>query len=236
LVKSIASNGQAGLHNLVSWKGLLYFAAFDAQGNPGLWKSDGSPDGTLAVTNFAGEAAADAIGQIAAAGDSLFLAIVRGPDLELWKSDGSPAGTSRIKSFPAEFDLSRLPAFTYANQTLFFIANDGSGGLQLWKSDGTPAGTQVVRAINPGGNAIEISYQQAFQPRLLVAVGKLVFFAADDGIHGVELWQSDGSLDGTQMVADLSPGSNNSNPDNLTRVGPSLFFSVNAGGLMVYTP
>jgi ELWxxDGT repeat protein len=236
LVKSIASNGQAGLHNLVAWKGLLYFAAFDAQGSPGLWKCDGTPDGTVMVTSFAGEVPADAIGQIAAAGDSLFLAIVRGPNLELWKSDGSAAGTTRIRSFPAEFDLSRLPAFTYTNHTLFFIANDGSSGLQLWKSDGTLAGTQIVRTINSSGSALEITYQQAFQPHLLVPVGSKVFFAADDGVHGVELWQSDGSLDGTQLVADLSPGSKNSDPDNLISVGTSLFFSVNDGGLMVYTP
>jgi large repetitive protein len=33
-----------------------------------------------------------------------------------------------------------------------------------------------------------------------------VFFAASDGVHGRELWESDGTSEGTRMVADLAPG------------------------------
>ena len=36
------------------------------------------------------------------------------------------------------------------NGTLFFTANDGSGGTELWKSDGTAAGTVLVKDICPG--------------------------------------------------------------------------------------
>ena len=41
--------------------------------------------------------------------------------------------------------------------------------------------------------------------------GKL-FFQADDGIHGVELWESDGTATGTAMVKDINPGSSDSMP------------------------
>ena len=33
-----------------------------------------------------------------------------------------------------------------------------------------------------------------------------VLFAADDGVHGRELWRTDGTAAGTAMVADLAPG------------------------------
>ena len=41
----------------------------------------------------------------------------------------------------------------------------------------------------------------------------MLFFSADDGIHGNELWSSDGTADGTAMVKDINPASDGrSNP------------------------
>ena len=33
-----------------------------------------------------------------------------------------------------------------------------------------------------------------------------LYFTADDGMHGRELWRSDGTASGTALVADLNPG------------------------------
>ena len=63
-----------------------------------------------------------------------------------------------------------------------------------------------------------------------------LYFTADDGKNGNELWVSDGTAEGTQLVADIRPrsGSNgygyyNSNPTYLTVVGDELFFSAIQG-------
>ena len=39
----------------------------------------------------------------------------------------------------------------------------------------------------------------------MVEMGDNLYFTADDGIHGNELWKTDGTVGGTSMVVDLSP-------------------------------
>ena len=62
-------------------------------------------------------------------------------------------------------------------------------------------------------------------PCSLTAVGGTLFFTADDGSHGYELWKSDGTAAGTVLVKDINPGTSGSDPDDLTAVGGTLFFT-----------
>ena len=57
-------------------------------------------------------------------------------------------------------------------------------------------------------------------------VGTTVFFTAIDGINGFELWKSDGTAAGTVMVKNINPGDYGSQPNNLTNVNGTLFFSA----------
>ena len=43
-------------------------------------------------------------------------------------------------------------------------------------------------------------------PRNLTNVNGTLFFAADDGTNGCELWKSDGTAAGTVLVKDIRPG------------------------------
>ena len=51
-----------------------------------------------------------------------------------------------------------------------------------------------------------------------------VFFAADDGASGRELWRTDGTAAGTRQVIDLSDGALGSAPHELFVLGERLYF------------
>ena len=66
-------------------------------------------------------------------------------------------------------------------------------------------------------------------PHYLTQAAGRVFFTASDGVHGKELWVSDGSALGTRMLRDIHPGVANSSPRRLTRVGSRLYFTASDG-------
>ncbi len=53
-----------------------------------------------------------------------------------------------------------------------------------------------------------------------------MYFSAEGGLHGRELWVSDGSASGTVMVKDLSAGAWSSLPASLVRAGAQVYFTA----------
>ncbi len=66
-------------------------------------------------------------------------------------------------------------------------------------------------------------------PAQLLVIGEVLYFTANDGATGVELWKSDGTAAGTVLVKDIRPGGLGSAPSNLTNFGGTLYFSANDG-------
>ena len=89
--------------------------------------------------------------------------------------------------------------------------------------DSTTNGTVLVNDISVGSG-------NSSSPEKLVNVNGTLYFTANDGTNGCELWKSDGTSSGTAMVKDISVGSgNSSSPENLVNVNGTLFFTANDG-------
>ena len=145
---------------------------------------------------------------------------------ELWKSNGTKAGTVLVKDIqPGE--ASGSPSNLAAvGKKLFFTADDGVHGQQLWKSNGRSSGTALVKDIWPRDDD---SYDSIGYPSLTPVGGK-VFFTADDGVHGQELWKSNGRRSDTVLVKDIHRCSGGyDGVSSLTRAGKDLFFVADDG-------
>lgn len=57
-----------------------------------------------------------------------------------------------------------------------------------------------------------------------VELDGFLYFAADDGLHGLELWRTDGTSEGTELVRDICPGPCSSAPSSLKVFGDLLGF------------
>src|SRR5712692_10502693 len=66
-------------------------------------------------------------------------------------------------------------------------------------------------------------------------INSILYFAANDGVHGLELWKSDGTASGTALVKDINPGASGSSPGNFVSFNNELFFTatdaINGTGL-----
>lgn len=67
-------------------------------------------------------------------------------------------------------------------------------------------------------------------PDLPAVLGDRIVFVADDGVHGRELFVSDGTEAGTRLIADLAPGPASSNPASLVAAGPFIYFQAFPNG------
>ena len=102
----------------------------------------------------------------------------------------------------------------------YYFHHDGIHGSELWRTDGSALGTYLLRDICPG----ICGARDLWANTNLAAAAGVLFFTANDGVHGNELWLTDGTALGTRMVRDVQPGWRSSSPAMFTASGSQLFF------------
>lgn len=150
--------------------------------------------------------------------------------LALWKTDCTESGTILVKSIHNPYIMNaQIRDFIDVNGTLFFVAVDKEKiGMDLWRSDGTEAGTFKIKNFISEG-----IHHRTTNVNQLTNVKGTLYFVADDGTHGRELWKSDGTEAGTVMVKDINPTMDpyykGANPSLLINLDGTLFFSATDG-------
>src|SRR5262249_38631572 len=133
---------------LTNVNGTLFFAAYGDLGNVGLWKSDGTPAGTVQVHGSgASQPSLSPSDLTEVKGRLMFVGTDSAGRRGIWTSDGRGAGTGPIAAINSTFDGS-ASQLTNASGNLFFAVDSSNGDRQLWRSDGTTAGTILLKTFD----------------------------------------------------------------------------------------
>ena len=203
-----------------------------------LWSTDGSKAGTGLVVSL-GEAAPGIDGVSLAPGTLLgdrllFRVGILGLGSELWSTDGTAEGTSLVLDAnpgpPSAFvDLWYPTMMTLLGDEAVYRSHHSMDGWEPWRSDGTPTGTQLIADLFAPSDGMPAETLES--PTLFAAAADdLLLFAADDGATGIELWSSDGSDEGTLLVADLLPGEDENGDPNSSY--PRVWFGARGLGFL----
>jgi ELWxxDGT repeat protein len=205
-------------NGMVIFKNKLFFVAYTATNGSELWSSDGTTVGTNLFKDINVGSNSSNPYYLTANATTLYFSADNGINgRELWKSDGTVAGTVMVKDLNvSDFGIvsSNPQNLTFVGNQLFFscitskpsLLSRSGYGRELWRTDGTVTNTYMVKDINPTDRVSGISdtYTNKF-----AGVGSYIYFPANDGNNGYELWKSNGTASGTDMVNDLFAGSLN---------------------------
>lgn len=220
LLKDINPGISTGVHFLVGTKVMnnkLYFAAQDTLQNLELWSTDGTTTNTVLVKDISTVNGSSPASMHVFNNNLFFAATTATEGTELYKTDGTATGTSLFSDIWAGTTSSYPNNFMEYNNSLFFTAEEPtSGGFHhvLYKSDGTLPNTAIMSTA-----------PWTMGTMYYIMMNSKFYFGANNSVSntGIELWESDGTGNGTSLLVDLLAGSAASNPEYLTKFGTNKF-------------
>jgi ELWxxDGT repeat protein len=206
---------------LLAFEDVVYFAANDGRSGSELWVSDGTPGGTFLVEDlYPGEASPGLPGssnprRLTRVGDAFSFVATVGDTVQVCRGTGILGATCVFTGPEDNF----LVSLTAVGPSLFFLVDNNEGEASLWRTRNGPA--EYLRFF-PG-----------LYPHDLTPVGRRLFFSAGargeslpGDPHGEELWVSDGTARGTELVKDLRPGTASSSPGSFAELDGWLYFAA----------
>ena len=213
------------LGDKIIWIEDNYNTSFADSNGVELWISDGTEEGTHIIKDV-NPGTGDGViswGGIILYEDKYYFQGNDGVNgAELWVTDGTSEGTTMIKDIAQ--DGSSSPNFwdveIYEGK-MYFYADDGVNGNELWVSNGTENGTMMVKDLRVGaGDSTLVGIYPIFHQ-----FNGNIYFTASDGVHGLELWVTDGTESGTRMVNDLYRNTGSSYIHGFMTLGDKLIFA-----------
>ncbi len=230
LVANLLGREEAGPRNFAEYRGRLYFQTWRTK----IFELDPSGIGEFGTVReiipVDGIQFSNSVSHLQSEGDNLYLwATTLEYKTALWQLSPAIENGSDEFSFVVDVKVGAGPEFTAdvaALGDLLMLSVPSGFNDALWVYD--PLGNQGAGSAGPVREFVSGSdTSQAYG--LVVLDGKL-YFGADDGVNGIELWvhdpQANSGEGSTRIVQDIFPGIGNSIPRNLMVIDGCLYFSA----------
>jgi hypothetical protein len=202
-------------------------------GHLGLWTTNGTAGGTKELIPAAGAGAAatglDPTDMTVFDGKVLFNGADANGLSGLWETDGTAAGTHEVLAAGGSSGLDPTDMTVVGGEVLF-NGVDANGHSGLWITDGTAPGTREILAEAKGATVAKD--QQGLNPTGLTVFNGEVFFTGFDQFGLGQLWETNGTLTGTQMLT-VPGAADGLDPSNFELYdGQLLFGGFDHAGLL----
>ncbi len=188
---------------LMLFNGFAYFKGYDADHGNELWRTDGTVEGTVRVTDLLPGMNSSYALPLAVMNDQLFfMAQDTDAGYELHRMNTAHEATL-VKDIHPGSQGSNISFAVAFNNRLYFGAEDGlgdeTGGYEPWVSDGTESGTHMLKNINSIGNSYPYGY---------VPMNDSLYFVAStyNSGSGREIWRTQGTEASTLIVSNTMAG------------------------------
>ena len=214
LLKDVAPGLTGGVASeMTEFNGTLYFVARGPEA--GLWKSDGTSEGTLLVRRIPSTPSGpfDEPGPLTIFtinGLMYFAARDENAQYNLWKSDGTSEGTILFQKSFAPFSVALLDGL------IFWFSGYSSTALLF--TDGTPENTRTI-------SRADLDFDLPLNDVTSASFNGAVYFSGSTNFGKTELWRTRGTVESTELFLELSPDRfDNSILKTLTVVSGKLLF------------
>lgn len=238
---------------LTEFRGEIYFTATDATGDREMWRTNGTPEGTVQMIDLRSDGGSNPSGFIEYSGQLYFAATLDGNQRDTYVSDGHRVSRYRESTVPIRRLESAGALLLREDPGAIAIGLgncllDGSGGLlcsngrmavaqniQVAEKDNLiffrePVQGHLFRTFGPQVSEDSLSPQQLgrdFETRSApYATSQRVYFVCNwvAEPRGVELCTNQGEPDQSGLVSDLRTGDASSNPLMMGVYGDRLYF------------
>jgi ELWxxDGT repeat protein len=169
--------------SITATKDYLYFTGRNANNEFSLWRSNGTPAGTMQVAAFAPSTENISL-FTATETHAYFFRTYNGFEFELWSA--GTGGIKRLRTFPGQVFAGASDAFAVKQNILYFTT---IAPRLLWRTDGTIEGTYQIDFVG--------------QPKRLATSGSSVYLSGIAHKEGDELFIIEESISATTSTASL---------------------------------
>lgn len=184
-----------------------------------LWVSDGTPAGTVQITNTV----TYEDGGFSVLNNVLYFSgKSSATGTELWRTDGTAGGTFMVRDInPGPESSNPGDRFVLLNNEIYFSAFSATHGREVWKTNGSTNGTVLVKDVTTGTGSS--NYSSLYK---MVATNNFIYFVTNSSGAAGQLWRTDGTSDGTIMLRDCNQDGNFATPMALTTFNNKFLFTT----------